>query len=520
MSTVSSLSAALCLSLLSYWIVGFSRRRNLPYPPGPRGLPIIGNVLSMPKSHLWLKASEWGKDHGNLVFVQCFGSPLLFLNSYEDANELLDKRSTKYSSRPSLVMANELERWDWLATTTPYNDALRKYRTYIHRFFQSPEVLDYKPLQIRETHLLLNALLDDPKDYAKHVRRLPGAVIMMNVYGHEVTNENDPVIHLADETIRIVGDVVQFPILDLIPWLKYIPEWFPGGGFHKVAREARKLSYAVRNEAHEQTKERMANGDERESMTSVLVSENILEDGTILNEGYISAAAAATYLGGADTSATTIMTFILAIPKYPEIQRRGQEEIDAIIGCNRLPSFEDKEQLPYVRAICTEVLRWESILPLIPPHFTTEDDEYKGYFIPKGTTVFANAWEMAHNPTIYPEPHDFKPERWLGPHQPLRPEKYAFGFGRRLCPGQNWAENWSVFIAVASLLAAFDFEKARDSSGRFIVPNDSYDTSFDTWPLKVQNYTKVIEGCILDSKFSRCGFWSFLSSPSGDGVVE
>jgi len=282
---------------------------------------------------------------------------------------------------------------------------------------------------------------------------------------------------LADNTVRVISEAVQFAILDIIPWLKHLPEWFPGGGFHKVAREARKISYAVRNEAHEQTKARMAKGDARASMTSVLVSENTLEDGTIRNEGEISAAAAMTYLGGADTTVTTIMTFILAMLKYPEVQRRGQEEIDATIGRDRLPTFEDRASLPYVRAICTEILRWEPIMPLVPPHFTSEDDEYKGYFIPKGTTVFANNWEIAHNSAMYPEPYTFEPERWLGPHKSIRPEKYAFGFGRRICTGQNWAENM-VFIAVASLLSTFDFEKAVDSDGRFIAPDDNYDPSF------------------------------------------
>jgi len=454
------------------------RNRNaLPYPPGPRGVPIIGSMLSMPKSHLWLKALEWGETYGDMVFLECFGTPMLFLNSYEDANELLDKRSAKYSSRPPLVMANELERWEWVTTLTPYGETLRKHRSYLHRFFQSPDVLDYLQLQLHETHVMLNALLDGPANYGKHIRRLPGAVVLMNVYGHEVKDENDPVIRLADDTVRIVSEAIDFAILDVIPWLKHLPEWFPGAGFQKVAREARKVSYAARNEAHEQTKERMANGDSRPSMTSILLSENMLEDGTIGDEGNISAATAMAYIGGADTSVTAIMTFVLAMLKNPEKQRRGQEEIDAVIGYDRLPVIEDKERLPYVRAICTEILRWEVIVPLVAPHFTTEDDEYKGYFIPKGTTVFANSWAMAHNPTMYPEPYAFVPERWLDREKPLNAENYAFGFGRRLCPGQTWAENM-VFIAVASLLSTFNFEKKLDSDGHYIPPNDDYNPTF------------------------------------------
>jgi len=76
----------------------------------------------------------------------------------------------------------------------------------------------------------------------------------------------------------------------------------------------------------------------------------------------------------------------------PEAQTKAQDELDRVVGPNRLPDFSDQQDLPYIRAVCKEVLRWQPATPLGVPHRTTEDDEYRGMRIPKGATVIANQW--------------------------------------------------------------------------------------------------------------------------------
>ena len=77
---------------------------------------------------------------------------------------------------------------------------------------------------------------------------------------------------------------------------------------------------------------------------------------------------------------------------YPDVQKRAQAEIDAVIGPNRLPTLADRSRLPYVEALVSEVLRWGPIGPVCIPHRLMEDDVYNGYFIPKGTVILANVW--------------------------------------------------------------------------------------------------------------------------------
>ena len=153
---------------------------------------------------------------------------------------------------------------------------------------------------------------------------------------------------------------------------------------------------------------------------------------------------------------------------YPEVQKKAQAEIDAVIGPNRLPDFEDRPSLPYINAVVKETMRWHPILPLgglfllcllciiltyseAIPHMATNDDEYNGYYIPKGTIIFGHARlvrtttlafcldflvrSILHDPKFFNEPMEYQPERYLkdGKLNPdvMDPDSVAFGFGRR-----------------------------------------------------------------------------------------
>ncbi|KLO11507.1 cytochrome P450 [Schizopora paradoxa] len=461
--------------------ISYSRTKRPPYPPGPKRLPLIGNLLQIPPSHLWEKAVEWRKEYGDLIYLESLGQRMLLVNSYEHAMELLANRSAIYSSRPHLTMAVDLEGWIWATGFTPYGDNFRKHRSYQQRFIGSPETLNYLEAQISETRNMLKNILEDTENYGTYVQSLPGSVILMNVYGHRV-EKNDRYVDIGQRGVQYASDAEQYMFLDVFPWLKYIPEWFPWTKFHKVAKEVKKVQHAMRYDLYQVSKEKAANGILKECMTSIFLSENTRGDGSIADEDNFSAAAATLYMGGVDTSVTAIMSFVMQMLKNPNVQRKAQEEIEVVVGADRLPYFEDMENLPYVRAVCAEVLRHAAIATLIIPHSSTKDDVFNGYFIPQGTIVLANAWAMAFNPEYFPDPHAFKPERWLsstsgketkGP----RSTDFGFGFGRRACPGRDWAQSL-LFIAASSILATFNIEKAIGEDANPIEPNEEYYPGF------------------------------------------
>jgi len=164
---------------------------------------------------------------------------------------------------------------------------------------------------------------------------------------------------------------------------------------------------------------------------------------------------------------------------YPEAQKRAQKEIDSVVGTGRLPDFDDESSLPFVSALVSEVLRWHPVAPIAVPHRLVVDDVYEGYFLPAGSVVIGNAWAVLHDESTYPEPSQFRPERFLDPD--VKPPDAAFGFGRRICPGRFMARS-SLWIAVASVLAAYDISPVVDVDGIPQIPKEEYTAAVITYP--------------------------------------
>jgi len=176
---------------------------------------------------------------------------------------------------------------------------------------------------------------------------------------------------------------------------------------------------------------------------------------------------------------------MLAMVLYPEAQKRAQEEIDRVVGRDRLPTFQDEDNLPYVRALVKEIMRWRGVAPLSVPHRLCQDDYYEGYFLPKDTICIVNVWHLNHDPDVYgPDADEFRPERHLDANGKLKPavadtkdeSHVTYGFGRRICVGRHVSNN-SMFVEIAALLWCFDITPAKDAQGKDILPDpmDSVD---------------------------------------------
>lgn len=176
---------------------------------------------------------------------------------------------------------------------------------------------------------------------------------------------------------------------------------------------------------------------------------------------------------GAETTTNALETFVLAVRLHPHTIGPAQAELDAVIGSSRLPTVDDRPSLPYINAVVKETLRWRPVTPQAVPHLNTEEDEYMGYRIPKGSIIIPNVWGIHLDPEIYPNPNDFQPERWLKPEtEGTTVEHAAFGFGRRVCTGQHIAYN-SLFLNIARLLWACQVGPEIDEKGRE-VPVDEW----------------------------------------------
>jgi cytochrome P450 len=166
-------------------------------------------------------------------------------------------------------------------------------------------------------------------------------------------------------------------------------------------------------------------------------------------------------VGGTDTSAVTIEWAMAEMLESPEVMRKAQEELDAVVGRENIVEESHLPQLSYLEAVVKEVLRLHPALPVMLPHSPTQTSTVGGYIVPKGSRVFVNVWAIHRDPVVWPRPAKFDPERFLGPNSKCdfsgNDFRYLpFGSGRRICPGVTMAERM-VMYALASFIHSFEW---------------------------------------------------------------
>jgi hypothetical protein len=297
-------------------------------------------------------------------------------------------------------------------------------------------------------------------------------------YSINVRPYNDPFIKIAEDALAALAELLvpgAF-LVDTIPILKYVPEWFPGAKFQTKAATMRKHAEIMRNATFSATEELMASSDYDPSFVSEALKEIQHSHTDNQDVNLLKDVAVQTYLGGADTTASAIGTFFLAMVCYPEVQKKAQAELDKVLN-GRLPEHSDFPSLPYLSALVKEVYRWQPVVPLGVAHKSTDDDLYNGYHIPANSLVIANQWAISNDERVYPEPREFKPERFLKNGQLDSSVgdtiDHGFGFGRRVCPGKHLAHS-TLTLAAASVLYTFNLVRKVDGNGRDIEPKREY----------------------------------------------
>ncbi|OJA12627.1 hypothetical protein AZE42_04474 [Rhizopogon vesiculosus] len=526
----------LLVTLFALVLLGYRWHTRTPrshFPPGPKPLPIIGNIFDLTTTELWLTAFKWTRTYGQITHVRVFSQSLVFLNTPKAIFDLLDKRGAVYSDKPHLVMAGELCGCENMVAFTPYGDRARRQRKLMQKAFGSGVISRYHGLMEMESRPFLSRLISSPARFQEHLRRSVlfkyriddlsylisryiGGFTLLVVYGHQVKSNDDPFLDLAEECLDILSNRIAsgggiWPV-DIFPALKRLPIWFPGVSFKRNAVIWKAKMEEFVDRPYEFVKDEINKGTARPSFVSVLLetakssdasdttqnaekptkqnkanhtndTKSNLSPQDVQLDNDIRWTANSMYSASIDTVVTVLSHFILAMVQHPDVLARAQTELDAVLGvAQRLPTFEDRASLPYCDAVFTETLRWGVPVPLNLPHRVTEDDVYEGMFIPKGALIFGNIWAILRDATLYPDPDAFKPERWLqrtmDDEQEKRhdPRAYVFGFGRRRCPGNHLVDA-SVWLLMVSMLATLDIRKERDESGVEIEPVVKFENS-------------------------------------------
>ncbi|KAJ6017894.1 hypothetical protein N7451_001273 [Penicillium sp. IBT 35674x] len=397
---------------------------------------------------------------------------MIVLSSDTVVKEVLDKRSGNYSDRPDMFIGQKIASGNLRLVVMRYGDNWRMIHRMIHNFLNIKAAITYVPYQELENKFLLEGLLDTPEDLLRHVRRFTYSLSTQMIYGYRCVNNQDPNLLQLFESFEKWGELSgssSAQLADLYPFLQKLPDFLaPNVNYAKSLFAVERKNYV-----HHWMKSKQAldTGKGLPCFCNDIYRAQEKEGFDDDAAGYISGSLLE---AGSDTTASTLYGFIQALLVWPEVQRKAQEEIDRVVGPDRLPTMDDYENLPYIRCCIKESLRWMPTVILGVPHAALKEDNYMGYTIPQGATVVNNVWAIHMDPDRSDEPRVFKPERFAGDNTTLfqsamgdtkKRDNFVFGAGRRMCQGIHIAER-SLFLGISRLVWAFTFSPTKDEQGQ------------------------------------------------------
>ncbi|EGO26305.1 hypothetical protein SERLADRAFT_367896 [Serpula lacrymans var. lacrymans S7.9] len=462
------LPAILLASFCLYLIIPLFLRKNLvdkdghPLPPGP---PLRYPFLPKYNERI---LHRWTKKYGPLYSVWMGNQLFVVLNDPTVVRDLLVVHGANFSSRWNFFMKNQTILKGGAITATPYNDTWRKHRRIANTILAPKAVESYSATLDYEAHMLIRSLFHDTKQGLIPVNpaHYAGRYVLNNMlsvtFGTRTGSVADPLVRralpLGNEFMKLTGPWSN--AIDFIKPLQWIPTRIRSRG-----RKLRKDFLEVYGAMINLVKHRMESG---ENVPDCLVK-SLLEyqEDEKLSWTDMCLLTTAFATGGSHSTSGTIQWFLAFMPSHPEIQAKAHEELDRVIGRDQWPTPEDEMRLPYVRAIIKEVLRCHSPFWMATPHCSDNDFVYRGMFIPANTVMMLNCYSLHHNEERYPDPFKFNPDRFMGDDysstessklpNAMDRDHWAFGAGRRICPGMPVAEK-EIFLAISRLLWAFTIQ--------------------------------------------------------------
>ncbi|CAK8674850.1 unnamed protein product [Clavelina lepadiformis] len=445
--------AAVVGLLFLYW---YQRPKN--FPPGPRGIPLLGTIPFTGK-YVERAAAKWSKHiYGPVMALRLGRDDVIVLNNLDSINKALVKQHTTFSGRPRNAFIEDVVKGGIVFVEGNFWKSQRKFGLLTLRGLGvgKKSMEEYVATEASYFNEAVRSENGKGFDISTLLHKAISNNICSVIFGKRYEYDDKEFEVILNRFVHVFDDPLSAAAARMVafsPYFKKIPPF--SFAQYKFLKNSAITAKFVKDIVQEH-RDSYDQGNLRDFMDAFLKEQQAggsedFSDEQLLH--YISEL----FIAGTETTSSTLNWALICLLHYPETQRNLRKEINRVIDAYGNVCMYHKPNMPYTNAFIQELMRYRTLAPLSVPHKTTESSELNGYFIPKGTTILPNLWAVHNDPDYWNEPDKFKPERFLDNDGQFVSSNHVipFSVGPRHCLGEQLART-EIFIFLISLLQKFD----------------------------------------------------------------
>ncbi|XP_013413870.1 cytochrome P450 2J5 [Lingula anatina] len=463
---LSYLDVPTVLVFLIIFLFLVAQRKPHRYPPGPWRWPLIGNLPIVAGAKMLAKEfMRISQKYGPVFSLRLGVLNMVIINGYDAIHEAFSEKAELFIGRPHDVIyfvKKAIGKKGLILNEGPsWYDLRKMIAVALRDFGVGKKTLEERILD--ECQAIFEVLDSLPKaqpiQSVNLKRTLMSAVsniICSITFGDRFQYTDKQFVKLLDSLARFFRTNALALPENAFPILRFILPSSQGEDMIRIQNDIRDF---VREQV-EKHKETFDPDNIRDIVDLYLqVSDNEKRQTKAFSNESMVRAIVDLFSAGTETTSLSTTWAILFLVCYPEIQRELHKEIMQVIGNGRRPSLQDKPHLPYVQAFISEMMRVVNVASITVPHVTQDKVELCGYVIPKRTVCTANIYSVHMDPKEWPQPEEFRPERWINKAGEFyKPSKafLPFSLGPRACLGEQLARI-EFFLFLTSMIQQYEF---------------------------------------------------------------
>ncbi|KAG8579985.1 hypothetical protein GDO81_007061, partial [Engystomops pustulosus] len=437
-----------------------NKKKYANFPPGPKPLPFIGNMHSINTHKPHKTFMEISKKYGTIFSIQLGVEQFVILCGYDTVKDALINHAEDFAGRPVTAISDKTSQGHGIVNANGENwKVMRRFTlSTLRDYGMGKRTIEDKITE--ECECLMQKFRSyggKPFNNQTIINAAVANIIVSILMDHRYEYDDPTILklmRLINENVRILGGFM-IRLYNSFPW---VIGWLPGShqNFFKNNTEMQNF---IRDTFTRKERELDIN-NQRNLIDAFLAKqkEGKPESAMYYHNKNLGFLVSNLFAAGMETTSTTLRWGLLLMMKYPAIQKKVQSEIENVIGSAQ-PQVEHRKEMPYTDAVIHEIQRFGDIVPGNVPHATTKDITFRGYFLPKGTTVIPLLHSVLKDKDYFEKPEEFYPEHFLDSEGKFKKNEafIPFSLGKRSCAGENLAK-MEIFLFFTTLLQSFTFQ--------------------------------------------------------------